>query len=190
MIRNKSKIAYFIYFTLLFLAAGYINCDALYYKNIVIENNLKTPEDAFFYVIKTAKRFDSTDEFINGLPMRDKIEQHRGFSCDEGAIFLGKLLDYSSHKYSYHLTDIFGMDEMSHHTVLQVFENNIWKTYDIIPLHSDHKPHFNGNLSDCVDYQIKYLSHHEWTITQKIYQFLLEHNTFLKWIFLKIRKIG
>ena len=59
--------------------------------------------------------------------MRDKIVQGRGFWCDEGAIFLGKLLDYSSTEHPYHLTDIIGMDNISHHTLLQVFENSTWE---------------------------------------------------------------
>jgi hypothetical protein len=190
---NLKKVKFVLLLGLfLFIAIGYIDCDAMFYRKIIAENNINTPEDALNHINKTIKRFSTEDigkpnSAVYRLPMRDILEQKKGFWCDQGAILLGNILEYTAQKYPYRLVNILGMDSVSHHTVLEVFEEGDWKLYDVVPLHKSHLPHCGGHIQSCVDYKILRPDCKKWSTTQKIYHFLIENNNFIKYFLFKIR---
>ena len=77
------------------------------------------------------------------------------------------------------MVDIIGMDGISHHTVLEVFENGKWENYDTRYRDA------NGKLGDCVNYQIKGFRNRPWSTNQKLYHTFIEHNTVIKFIAMK-----
>ena len=166
---------------------SYFNCDALYYKRIVRFNEIETPNDAFeFFKKATINAYQDPlkPQVISGLPTRDLIETHRGFWCDEGAIGMGKLLEYTKIKYNYRLVDIYGPDNISHHTVLQVYENNNWRTYDVFFKTNDVRPENTPGFGPVLK-----LGYRQWNSKQKFYHFCIENSSIIKYIVLKIRGV-
>jgi hypothetical protein len=133
--KRKFYLSILVVFFLGLLVGGYFDSDAVFYRKLIKVRRIETPDDAFaFFKTSTIGAFqDSMHPVpVNGMPTRDIIECHRGFWCDEGAIGMGKLLEYTKTRYEYRLVDILGLDNIAHHTVLQVMYKGDWKTYDLL----------------------------------------------------------
>lgn len=172
----------------MFFGFGYVNSDAVFYKKVIKINSLKTPKDVFFYlnmnihnrVKDSLLRYYPT---LKGVPVRDMIECNRGFWCDEGAIAMSKFLDYLPTKYPWRLVDIYGTDNVSHHTVIQAFSDSKWVTYDIF-FQTDSLP-----PEKTVSYKVLYVKFRNWSFTTKVYHYIIERNTVLKYFLLKFRGV-
>lgn len=184
--KRELFLSILVTFLIAVLIAGYIDSDAVYYKRIVRLNNIDSPADAFAFLKKTT--ISAAQDSLRpvgkpGIPVRDIIECRRGFWCDEYAIAMGKLLDYSKKKYTYRLVDIYGLDNVPHHTVLQVLEKKRWNTYDLFFRTDTVPPEHTMNAP------VLKLGYRTWNYQQKVYHFMIEHNSILKFFILKVRGV-
>jgi len=65
-----------------------------------------------------------------GLTPRYMLTERKYLWCDEAAIVLATIV----HKLGFktRLVDVFGEDNIAHHTYLEVFQNGAWKSYDTV----------------------------------------------------------
>jgi len=171
----------------LFVIFGYIDSDAVFYKKRVKLFGLNTPDDVFKYLNHSIhNRYSDSLIFypsLHSIPTRDKMECDLGFWCDEGAIAMSKFIDYMDSPYKWRLVDVYGSDNISHHTVIQVFYEEKWKTYDIFFKTDTLSP------DKTVKYKVPYVKYRKWDSSTKIYHFLIEHNSVIKYIALKLRNV-
>ena len=88
----KKVLYFFLLIILFFVFVGYYYSDHFYYSRIIRENNLKTPDDVYFWVLKN----NPSAEFTKTHPApyvspRFNIEKKRFLFCDEGAIVIATL---------------------------------------------------------------------------------------------------
>ncbi len=188
MKRNRWRIILICTAVLLFLLVvlGYINSDAVFYKRLVKQHQLSTPESVFKYLSEntiTADQDTVSRQPVSGMPTRDLLQSGHGLWCDEGAIALSTILKYTSGDYPCRLVDMIGMDNIAHHTVLQVYENDRWKTYDMIARTDSISP------ENTVTFKVLRLRYRSWNKRQRIYHFLLENNSILKYFFFRGRGV-
>ena len=169
----------FIIFLITFLGLGYFKSDQIYYNTIVQQNDLKTPTDVFEWVSKNNPSAVNTKTLpASYVSPKYNIINKRKLYCDESAIVMATL----NHQLGYktRLINLIGLDGISHHTILEVYEVNTWKKYD----------HFNGKVN--IDYQ-KFAGYPlfkaEINPYPKLYNFLINNNYFLKKLAFFIRGI-
>jgi hypothetical protein len=165
----------------IFICLGYGLSDDMYYTKIIDENKIHTPYDAFKW---TNKKF-STISYMYHHPFaspRHLIEFHKGLWCDEGAIVMATL----DHKLGYktRLIDLYGNDNIAHHTILQVYEKDKWINYDFTFKLYDQTLR---KSSDSFNLKLK-----EGRVKQYpgLYNFVINNNFFAKKIIWNLRGIG
>ena len=157
---------------LLFLTVGYLKSDDIYYDRLLKTNNLKNPKEVFLWAIKKYSNPHNGDPVISYLsPKYLMINRDRLF-CDEGAIVMATL--NHSLGFKTRLIDLYGYDNISHHTVLQVKENELWNTYDFT-FRIINKPF--KKCTDLYGFQVKTPKVKPYP---KIYNVLINNNYFLK----------
>lgn len=111
----------------LFILVGYLKSDSVFYNNLLKKNNITNSVQVFNWVTKNIGRAHSTTPHPYLSP-RHLIEKHKVLWCDEGAIVMATL----DHQLGYktRLIDLYGFDNISHHTIMEVFENGKWVRYD------------------------------------------------------------
>lgn len=161
------------------LVVGYYKSDDVFYNDLIKSNNLTTPLKVFKWLTtnygtpgKTVKAY---------VTPRYLIENHPSLWCDEGAIIMATL----DHKIGYktRLVDLYGFDNISHHTVLQVMEQNKWVTYDFT------NRIYNNSLSEStknLGYMLKYSKVKPYP---RLYNALVNNNFFVKKLAFKLRGI-
>ena len=164
-----------------FLAIGYYDCDALFYKKLLKDNNIKTAEQAYdwFQTINS----EPTRTNPNSQP-RDIYNYSRGWWCDEGAWLMQRLVLYSS-KENCQFAWIYS--KCYYHVVLQVFENdkNRYVTYDTrLKCKDCPTPYFKMVCSDNITYEIRHIS-----FLRKVLIFAIDHNRILKYVAMKFREL-
>lgn len=155
----------------LFILIGYLKSDSLFYSNLLKKNNINDPAQVFNWV---TKKFGAPGEpeFYPYLSPRYLIETRKRLWCDEGSIVMATL----DHQLGYktRLVDLYGYDNISHHTILQVLENNKWVNYDFtFRLH-------NQAIKVSSDSLGKVLKEARIKKYPKFYNFLVNNNFFNK----------
>ncbi|MES2376878.1 MAG: hypothetical protein V4553_09880 [Bacteroidota bacterium] len=179
----KTRFALLIIAILLFVfvCLGYWMSDDKFYSAIITKNNLHTPHDVFTWVNSEFSTKSYMYYHPNASP-RHLIEKHTGLWCDEGAIVMATL----DHKLGYEtrLIDLYGYDNISHHTILQVYEKDKWVNYDFT---------FKLNNQDLTKSSDSFnLKLKEGRVKKypKFYNFVVNNNFFAQKIIFKIRGIS
>jgi hypothetical protein len=161
---------------------GYQKSDYLYYKNLLKAKNLNTPMAIFIWTTNNFSNPKSTDAVKSYLSPRFLIENHKRLWCDEGAIIMATL--NHSLGFKTRLIDLYGYDNVSHHTVLQVFQNNKWNTFDFT------YRLYNQSFAKCYKiYKFKVKTPVIKTYP-KLYNDAVNVNYYLKYFIFKIRGIN
>ena len=137
---------------ILFVATGYLLSDSFFFRRVVRQNHLNTPEDVYTFVrTNTGKLTPShfpTDDYIppdaspgTGLGLiplgaeppleywpREMLTKQKYLWCDQKVSLMATLVRRLNYKTR--IVDFVGDDGMSHHTILEVFQDGHWKTYD------------------------------------------------------------
>ena len=124
----KKVIITLVIIITLILIWGAIESDSRYYGNLLTKENLKTPDDVFKWVEDHYDVPTNKDPAVSYNSPRFLIENRKVLWCDEGALVMAILDHYLG--YQTRLLDLYGADNISHHTVMQVLINNKWTTYD------------------------------------------------------------
>lgn len=125
----RSKLfALFVLAVLFFIASGYLLSDDLFFKRLISHHNIKTPEEAFAFVDKNTDYPAKDMRLELGTTPRDMLTRQKYLYCDQSSILMATIV----HKLGYEtrLVDLVGDDGESHHTILEVKQNGVWKTYD------------------------------------------------------------
>lgn len=162
-----------------FLVLGYFYSDQIYYNRITESNQLKTPIDVYKWVQKNnPSAINSKTIPASYVSPKYNILNKRKLYCDESAIVMATL-NYQL-GYKTRLINLIGMDGISHHTILEVYEADTWKRYD----------HFNGEKNLSYEKHAGYpLLKVEINPYPKFYNFLINNNYFLKKLAFFIRGI-
>lgn len=133
-------------FVILFLSIGYLLSDNYFADEIIAKNKLNTPDDIFNYVIARKHQAPAGSPIVNGESFRQMVNRQGDWLwCDEGSIVVAVLS--SRLGYKTRLVDLVNQnDGISHHTVLQIFQNSQWVTYDFTGRQ------YNVPLEKTVDY--------------------------------------
>jgi len=162
-----------------FAVLGFFMSDHFFYRKIIKADNMAVPDDVFKWIttnIPTAK--GSNQVPAPYTTPRLAIETKRKLYCDEGSILMATFCYELGYKTR--LVDFIGMDSIAHHTILEVFNNGRWKSYDFFnnTQYSTYKEYVSFPLL-----MVNYRRYPGW------YNQLVNHNYFIKKIFLKIRGI-
>ena len=124
----KRKINFVIILSMIsFVIIGYLLSDDFYYKKVLRDNQLKSSDEVFNWVSKHYINHGCIITHPYSSP-RHLMENHKRLWCDEGAMVAAILI--SNLGKDTELVDMYGYDNISHHTILRVFENNKWVNYD------------------------------------------------------------
>jgi len=145
MAKIRLRPTLFIAFTtivLIFIVSGFLLSDAFFFERLIRRNNITTPEEAFAFVNNNTGRtvvvaqtpplglgFAPPD--WNGqieYSPREMLTRQKYLWCDQSAILLATIVRELG--YDTRLVDFVGDDGISHHTLLEVKQQGIWKTYD------------------------------------------------------------
>ncbi|PRY14268.1 hypothetical protein CLV24_10478 [Pontibacter ummariensis] len=113
---------------LLFWVVGYVFSDDYYFNNLIAEKGLKTPADALEFVCKETSF--AIDKPTSGLTPRYLLSVRKHLYCDEGAVLLATIVHELG--FETRLVDLASNDSTSRHTILEIFENEKWVTYDTV----------------------------------------------------------
>jgi hypothetical protein len=165
---------------LIILIFGYEKSDNVFYNELLKSNNITNPLQVFNWTTRHFGKPKSPDSHPYLSP-RYLIKKHKTLWCDEGAIIMATL----NHQLGYktRLIDMYGYDNISHHTILQVLENNKWINYDFtFRLHNQ----LINISSDSLHIKLKEARIKEYP---KFYNFLVNNNYFNKHIIFAMRGI-
>ena len=113
---------------IIFLVSGYYLSDDYFFSQLIQENHIRTPEDAFEYLKSHIERAHPTDIPTYGLTPRYMLVERKYLWCDEGSMVLATLVYKLGYETS--LVDVKGEDNDNYHTYLEVLEDGQWKNYD------------------------------------------------------------
>lgn len=180
MCSKRCRVLFFFVGLMAFiLIVGFYLSDQVYYAKIIKTNHLKNPLDVFNWVSKNNP--SAIGKNISAAPYvspKYNMINRRTLYCDEGAIVMATL----DHELGYptRLVDLIGLDSISHHTILEVKENKEWRTYDF----------FRGNYGVSYEKAAGYpLLNIKMKPYPKNYNFLINHNYFLKKVAFLLRGI-
>lgn len=106
------------------------------------------------------------------------LKVRKKLRCDEFCVVkstFNNILGYNTR-----LVDIIGTDNLSHHTVLQVYESNKWTLYD------GYMDIYCANIEKTVNYHVSSIRIRQYP---KLYNFIVNNNYFIKELFVLIRGI-
>lgn len=181
----KIAVAVIAFIFVFFIVTGYLWSDDVYFRKIILENNITSPEKAFEYVVGNtiAKVDDIINPEYNTFPRhytpRFLLTKVKVVSCDEGAILVATLSHLLGFKTR--LVDIYADDGKNSHTALEIYENNAWKLYDTSKNISGVT--YQESIRDFKADKIVYRKY------PKLYNRLVQSNYFLKKIALLLRGI-
>lgn len=116
-------------FLITFIGAGYFLSDNRLANKIIAEKNIKSPRQAFQFLIDNKLPASTGSPVLSGKSFRELIGGDGGLWCDEGAVAISVLVGQLGFKSR--LVDLIDIKSgISHHTVVQVFEKGQWVTYD------------------------------------------------------------
>ncbi len=179
--RKKILLWVSLIFFLLFIIIGYILSDAIYYRCIIQQNTLQTPELAYEWVLKNNLPISESKNryYLNSYATpRFLFENRKPLFCDEGSIGIATLAN--SMGFKTRLVDLLGMDSVSHHTILEVEENGRWIKYDYL------KRLYNVSYDSSAGYPLLKYIYRQYP---KPYNYVINHNYFIKKVSLWFRGI-
>lgn len=112
------------------IVSGYLLSDDFFFNQMIRSRHINTPEEAFYYVENNIRPPTEGLQPIPGLTPRYMLTKRKYLYCDEGAIVLATIVHELGYKTR--LVDLVGDDGVSHHTILEVFQDGAWKTYDTL----------------------------------------------------------
>lgn len=114
--------------TLFFVVSGYLLSDAFFFKRLVSQNHITSPEEAFTFVIRNTGVLDPRSPHRLEYSPRLMLTEQKDLFCDQGAILMATIVGELG--YETRLVDLVGEDGLSHHTILEVKQGEGWKAYD------------------------------------------------------------
>jgi hypothetical protein len=180
---KKKSIIYSIAFLFIisYLIVGYIYSDAVFFKQFVKESHIKTPDQAWNYVISNTSPNDSLDVPPKGLSARYMLTKKKQLSCDEGALVLATILRELGYKTT--LVDLYGYSTRPFHTILEVEVNGKLFYYDTFCRLRHEEPKVSANK---LGYElVKIEKRPSWSL----YRSIVYYNRFSKYIIFKLRNI-
>jgi len=115
---------------LFFVVSGYLLSDAFFFKRLVYQNHITSPEEAFTFVIRNTGVPDLRSPPPLEYSPRLMLTKQKDLFCDQSAILMATILGELG--YDTRLVDLVGDDGISHHTILEVKQNERWKAYDTL----------------------------------------------------------
>jgi hypothetical protein len=177
--KHKSKLIFALVFVLVFLVSGYLMSDDLFFRRLIRDNRITTPEQAFAFVESNVVYPPPKHmKAINGLTPRYMLTQRKYLYCDEGAMLLATI-DHAL-GYETRLVDLVGDDDISHHTILEVRQDGRWKTYDTA---------YNLEGAPYVESARYYHARPFYRPYPKPYNWIIQHNFYVKHLALWLRGI-
>lgn len=108
---------------------GFLWSDNNYADQIISRENFASPDDVFVFIINSKTPANSNSPVLSGQSFIEMMNRKNGrLWCDEGAIVLAVLVHRMGYKTR--LVDLLDSTGISRHTVLQVFKDSQWITYD------------------------------------------------------------
>ena len=186
---NKILKKQFIFFTLgaiiLFCASGYFLSDDRYFNQIISDNNISSPIDAFNYINLNTSNPDSSDEskqewdhVMEPYQTPRHILTNRNYIwCDEGAILLATIVHELGYKTR--LVDMLDDDGVSRHTALEIYDGKRWILFDT--LNDIYGVSYNDSAG--------YIASPRYRNYPRFYNFLVQNNFFVQQAALTIRGV-
>lgn len=144
-----------VVFLCAFIFGGYWLSDNRLASEVVTEQNLKTPEDVFNYVLSKNNQAPSSSAVgTGGASFRELMFRHGDWLwCDEGSIVIAVLVGRL--RYETRLVDLVGVsDGVSHHTVIQLKQDGRWVTYDFTNRTSGRTPEQSVDYTSVARYRV------------------------------------
>ena len=113
-----------------FILSGYLLSDDFFFNNLIRNNRISSPEEAFSFVGNNIYRPPESMKPTVLTTPREMLTRQKYLYCDQGAIVLATIIHELG--YETRLVDLVGDDGISHHTILEVKQNGVWKTYDTL----------------------------------------------------------
>jgi hypothetical protein len=115
---------------LFFIVSGYLLSDAFFFKRLVYRNHIASPEGAFIFVIRKTGVPDPRSLPPFEYSPRLMLTEQKDLFCDQSAILMATIVGELG--YDSRLVDLLGDGGVSHHTILEVKQNEGWKAYDTL----------------------------------------------------------
>jgi hypothetical protein len=170
---NSRRLVIVALALLLFVASGYMLSDDLFFKRLIRQNNITTPEEAYAFVDR------NTEYPIEGMPLalmstpRGMLTRQKYLYCSQSAILLATIVNKLG--YETRLVDLYGDDGASHHTILEVKQGGGWKTYDTVyklqgaPYQQSAKIYDTGQYYNVRPVHYSYPTSYNWVIQNNFY---------------------
>jgi len=116
--------------SLFFIVSGYLLSDDLFFKRLITQNNITSPEEVFAFVDKNT---DYPTDDVNLILMytpRNMLTRQKYLYCDQGALLMATIVNKLG--YETRLVDLYGDNAVSRHTILEVKQGEVWKAYDTV----------------------------------------------------------
>lgn len=184
-IKNSFKPIFSAFFIIFFII-GYLLSDDVFFKKIINKENINSPSEAFHYINKVTKDPDGSVESdyefeFNLAPSQSPryiLTKRNYIWCDEGAVVLATFANELG--YETRLVDLINTkNNISEHTVLEIYENNTWILYDTQ----------NDIMGVSYDESAGYNSSQRYREYPRTYNFFIQNNFFVKKIIFYFRNI-
>ncbi|MBC7655371.1 MAG: hypothetical protein H7098_12975 [Oligoflexus sp.] len=165
---------------IVFLSVGYYFSDTAYYKKVINENQLNTPNQVYEWVSNNYIRNSCIITHPYASP-RHLMENHKRLWCDEGAMVAAILIHQLG--YETRLADFYGIDGIAHHTILETNENQKWEHYDF-SFHLVDQSYKSSAVAGKINFKR--------IVTRpypKLYNTIINHNYFIKKVVFFLRGI-
>jgi hypothetical protein len=119
-----------LFAALSFIVGGYLLSDAFFFKRLVYQNSITSPEEAFAFVVRSTGVADPRNPPPLEYSPRLMLTGQKNLFCDQSAILMETVVGELG--YDTRLVDWVGDDGISHHTILEVKQREGWKAYDTL----------------------------------------------------------
>jgi len=165
-----------------FVISGYWLSDDKYFNDLIRENQIDSPDQAFEYVKRNIEFVQNNPAPVPYTTPRYMLGK-RYLWCDEGAIVLATIVHELGNETR--LVDVIKSDGEAGHTYLQIYENGDWKNYDTVLKKSGltHEQILEGyNYAELKGYPRP-------RPYPRLYNLLIQNNFYLKHLALRLRNV-
>jgi hypothetical protein len=156
-----------------FVLTGYLLSDDRFFENLIAQNHIETPEDAFRFVHANTSYPAEDMKVVVGSSPRYMLTEQKYLYCDQSAILMATIV----HELGYEtaLINLVGGDGESHHTVLGVLQDRRWKIYDLTnnlqgrPIHESAKYQPGGRYYQAQPAYRPYPRFYHWLVQNNFY---------------------
>ena len=170
--------------SLLFIGSGYLLSDDLFFKRLIRQNNITSPEEAFGFVDKNTDYPTKDMNLILMYMPRNMLTQQRHLYCDQSALLMATIVNKLG--YETRLVDLYGDDGASHHTILEVKQGEVWKTYDTVYKLQGASYQESARIYESGQ---RYKARPVYRSYPKFYNWMIQNNFYLKHLALRLRRI-